>query len=118
MVRSILMKLFMREHVLLIVVQVIQILLITGILWLAGFRDLRLILYIIFLHAFLLTCYLFYYYWSRRQFYRRLQTPIHSLDDALEKLDNRPISDSLDQLLRSQYAIYQEQIMQLKKKQD
>lgn len=112
------MKLFMKEHRLLIVVQMIQMVLMTGIFWLAGFRDVQLILYTIFLGLFLLCCYLLYHYVSRRQFYRRLQTPIRSLDETLETLDGTPISESLYQLLKSQYSVYQEQMMELKKKQE
>ena len=108
----------MKEHRLLIVVQMIQMVLMTGIFWLAGFRDVQLILYTIFLGLFLLCCYLLYHYVSRRQFYRRLQTPIRSLDETLETLDGTPISESLYQLLKSQYSVYQEQMMELKKKQE
>lgn len=110
------MKLFMKEHILLIVVQMIQMVLMTGIFWLAGFRDIELILYSMLLGLFLLCCYLLYHYVSRRQFYRRLQTPIQSLDETLETLDGAPISESLYQLLKSQYSVYQGQIMELKKK--
>lgn len=112
------MKLFMKEHILLIVVQMIQMVLMTGIFWLAGFRDIELILYSMLLGLFLLCCYLLYHYVSRRQFYRRLQTPIQSLDETLETLDGAPISESLYQLLKSQYSVYQEQMMELKKKQE
>ena len=112
------MKLFMKEHRLLIVVQMIQMVLMTGIFWLAGFRDIELILYSMLLGLFLLCCYLLYHYVSRRQFYRRLQTPIRSLDETLETLDGTPISESLYQLLKSQYSVYQEQMMELKKKQE
>lgn len=112
------MKLFMKEHILLIVVQMIQMVLMTGIFWLAGFRDIELILYSMLLGLFLLCCYLLYHYVSRRQFYRRLQTPIQSLDETLETLDGTPISESLYQLLKSQYSVYQGQIMELKKKQE
>jgi len=112
------MKLFMKEHILLIVVQMIQMVLMTGIFWLAGFRDIELILYSMLLGLFLLCCYLLYHYVSRRQFYRRLQTPIQSLDETLETLDGAPISESLYQLLKSQYSVYQGQIMELKKKQE
>lgn len=112
------MKLFMKEHILLIVVQMIQMILMTGIFWLAGFRDIELILYSMLLGLFLLCCYLLYHYVSRRQFYRRLQTPIQSLDETLETLDGAPISESLYQLLKSQYSVYQGQIMELKKKQE
>lgn len=108
----------MKEHILLIVVQMIQMVLMTGIFWLAGFRDIELILYSMLLGLFLLCCYLLYHYVSRRQFYRRLQTPIQSLDETLETLDGAPISESLYQLLKSQYSVYQGQIMELKKKQE
>ena len=112
------MRLFLKEHTLLIIVQMVQFLLIMTIFWLAGFRDIRLMLYSVCLSLFILSCYLGYQYWSRQRFYHRLEKQIVHLDDSLERLDSTPISESLHQLLASQYALYQEQILQLKNKQE
>lgn len=112
------MRLFLKEHVLLIIFQIIQLILVTSIFYLAGFRDIQLILYSIILGLFLLFCYLVYTYVSRRKFYQRLQSPFSGLDESLESLDQAPISESLYELLKSQYSIYQEQIMHLKNKQE
>ncbi|MBO1002340.1 sensor histidine kinase [Pseudogracilibacillus auburnensis] len=112
------MKLFLREHVLLIIVQIIQFITIAGIFWLAGFRHIQIAMYSIFLSLFFLFCYLAYHYVSRRQFYHRLSTPIRSLDESLQELDHVAIATELNELLKSQYSTYQNQLMEMNKAQE
>ncbi len=112
------MKLFLREHILLILVQVLQFVTITAIFWLAGFRSVSIIFYSIFLGCFLLVCYLLYQYLSRKKFYERLSLPMKSIDDSLEQLDQVPISESLSNVLKSQYSHYQKQIVAKSKEQE
>lgn len=112
------MKLFLREHFLLIVVQIIQCTLIVSIFWLAGFRNIQIALYSFFIGMFLLICYLVYHYNSRRKFYHRLSKPITSLDDSMQMLDQAAISKELEKLLKSQYKAYQHQLFEMNKKQE
>jgi len=112
------MKLFLRDHVILIVTQIVQFISIAGIFWLAGFRNTELILYCMFLGCFFLVCYLAYYYLHHRKFYKRLTEPIGTLDESLQKLDQAVISEKLGDLLTSQYNEYQKQIAELNNNQE
>lgn len=112
------MKLFFREHTLLIAVQAVQFLVVLSIYWLAGFRSLLPALYATFLGLFLLSCYLAYQYVSRRRFYKRLDEPLASLDDSLQRLEQAPVSEALDKLLRDQYRYYKNEISTLEQQQE
>ncbi|MFS0562983.1 sensor histidine kinase [Terribacillus sp. 179-K 1B1 HS] len=105
------MKLFLREHVLLIVVQLIQSLMVPILFWLDGYRDLGVGLYAFFLSLLLLTAFLCYRYLSRRNFYHRLQKSLTALDQSLETTERAPISEALDQLLAAQYRLYREELL-------
>jgi two-component system, OmpR family, sensor histidine kinase YxdK len=112
------MKLFLREHVLLIVLQLIQCMVIPVLFWLDGYREIGVGIYAIFLSIVLLTFYLIYQYISRRKFYQRLQNSMEALDASLETTEGSPISEALDQLLLSQYRLYQEELQKAKEQQD
>jgi len=53
------MKLFFKEHILLIFVQLLQFIIILSILWLDGHQQFSTALYAFFLGCFFLSCYLF-----------------------------------------------------------
>ncbi|MBU8730208.1 sensor histidine kinase [Cytobacillus oceanisediminis] len=112
------MKLFLKEHALLIAVQVVQFFIILAIYWLDGYRHLLPALYGIFLGLFLLTAYLTYHYFSRRKFYKRLTEELASLDDSFQTTENSPISQALDHLLKEQYRHYQTRIKELESRQE
>lgn len=112
------MKLFIREHILLVIVQLFQMILLVGLLALANFHEFKFIFYLTFLHFFLLFLYLIYRYLSRKNFYQRLCRSITDLDDALEQIENTPISNALAELLRSQYKVYQKWVLAEEKKQE
>jgi two-component system, OmpR family, sensor histidine kinase YxdK len=112
------MKLFLKEHALLITVQLIQFFVILAIYWLDGYHHLLPAFYAMFLGLFFLSCYLVYYYLSRRKFYRRLTNELASLDDSLQTTEPSPISQALDHLLKDQYKYYQARIKALESKQD
>ncbi|RTR31861.1 HAMP domain-containing histidine kinase [Robertmurraya yapensis] len=111
------MRLFFREHSLLIVVQAIQMLVVLSIFWFDGYRDIQLFFYTTFLNFFILGCYLFYYYISRQKLYKRLNQPLESLDDSLQKTDDAPISIAFDQVLHNQYRLFQSQLESVEKEQ-
>ncbi|WP_078378818.1 sensor histidine kinase [Sutcliffiella halmapala] len=112
------MKLYFKEHSLLIAVQVLQFFVMVSIFWMDGYRSVSIALYAIFLGIFFLTCYLFYHYYSRRKYYEMLSNPLANLDDSLQKLEQAPISEALDNLLKSQYKLYQQQIKTLTHQQE
>ncbi|MFD1361369.1 sensor histidine kinase [Lentibacillus salinarum] len=104
------MKLFFKEHQLLIGLQALQFGLICFILWLDGYRDMRTVFYAVFIGFFLFSSYLVYRYFTRRRFYKRLEKPMVSFDESLQKTEHVPVGKALDQLLKSQYRLYQEKI--------
>ncbi|MFD2761082.1 sensor histidine kinase [Lentibacillus juripiscarius] len=104
------MKLFIREHRLLIGLQLVQSVLVCFILWLDGSGDMLTVFYSIFLSLFLFSCYLIYRYVTRRGFYKRLEEPLMSLDESLQETEHVPVAEALDQLLKSQYRLYQQRI--------
>jgi two-component system, OmpR family, sensor histidine kinase YxdK len=112
------MKLFLREHVLLIVVQLCQCAIVPVLFWLDGYRGAGVSVYAFFLTLILTTAYLIYRYLSRRSFYQRLQNPLATLDESLETTARAPISEALDQLLTSQYRLYQEELRKGEERQE
>lgn len=112
------MKLFLREHILLIVVQLLQCVMVSALFWLDGYRNISVSLYAIFLSLLLITVFLCYRYFSRRNFYKRLHHSLTALDESLETTERAPISEALDQLLASQYRLYQEELLKGEDRQD
>jgi two-component system, OmpR family, sensor histidine kinase YxdK len=112
------MRLFIREHLLLIIIQVIQCVSIPVLFWLDGYRGIGVSLYAIFLTLLLLTIYLIYRYVSRKSFYQRLESPMETLDSSLETTDQAPLSKALNQLLISQYRLYQEKLQKAEDRTD
>ncbi|HLR62108.1 MAG TPA: sensor histidine kinase [Lentibacillus sp.] len=104
------MKLFIKDHQLLIGFQIVQFGLIFLILWLDGYRNFLTLLYVIFLGFFLFICYLVYCYVTRRAYYKRLEQPMESFDESLQETEQIPIAEALDQLLKSQYRLYERRI--------
>lgn len=112
------MKLFLRDHVSLIVMIVLQSVFIPALFWLDGYRELGLSMYAIFLSLTLFTAFLIYRFISRKSFYEKLQQPMETLDESLETTEGTPISEALDRLLLSQYRLYQEQLQNAQDQQE
>ncbi|SEO23924.1 Signal transduction histidine kinase [Terribacillus saccharophilus] len=112
------MKLFLREHVLLIMIQLFQCAMVPILFWLDGYRDVGVSVYAFFLTVVLITAFLCYRYFSRRNFYNRLQHSLTSLDQSLETTERAPISEALDHLLAAQFRLYQEELLKGEDKQD
>lgn len=112
------MILFLREHFLLILVQVVQFAIIFALYWLEGNRNLSVGLYAVFIGFFFLACYLIYHYYSRRMFYKRLSESFLSLEDSIRSTEQSPISTALDTLLKNQYKHYETQIKKLEHQQE
>lgn len=104
------MKLFIRDHFLLVSIQIIQCFIFPVIIWLDGYRNVQLIAYGIFLALFFLTVYLVIRYLLNREFYKRLSSQMIELDESLERTNRTPIAKALDQLLYSQYRVYKKEI--------
>src|SRR5699024_3973028 len=112
------MRLFMSEHILLIIVRFAQFCLVVLVFWLEGFRDGKLAIYSGFLGMMLLLAYLTYQYLSRRTFYKRLSKPLEAMDEALVRENHTPIYNALHQLLKSYYTLYQNELLKRSDNQD
>ncbi|GAA5417070.1 sensor histidine kinase GraS [Paraliobacillus ryukyuensis] len=112
------MRLFLREHLLFIILQLFQCLLFPVLFWLDGYRSMSVMVYVVFLGIVCTTGYLIYHYFSRRSYYQRLQSPMKNLEQSLESTDQVPITEALSELLRSQYRLYQEKLQQAEEQQE
>ncbi|WP_117170078.1 sensor histidine kinase [Paraliobacillus sediminis] len=112
------MKLFLRDHFIIIVLQLIQIVMIPTLFWLDGYRGTGVIIYAFFLSLVLLTAFLIYRYLSRKKFYQRLQNPLETMVESLETTERTSISEALDRLLLRQYRLYQEEFQKAEDRQD
>jgi two-component system, OmpR family, sensor histidine kinase YxdK len=112
------MRLFLREHVGYIVFHLSQLALLSLLFYLDGYRGMNVIIYANFLSTVVLIAFLIYRYHSRRNFYMKLESTLQSLDASLETTDQAPVAESLDQLLRTQYQLYQDKLQRAEEQQD
>lgn len=113
------MKLFIKDHFPLIVMNVVQMAVVLLVYWLDGYHKLSLIVYSLFLGCLILTVYLVFRYISNRKFYERLTVTVNKMDEAFETLDTTPLSQALGKLLQKQHRLYLNQLhLQEKKRND
>jgi two-component system, OmpR family, sensor histidine kinase YxdK len=110
------MRLFMREHLPLIGIQLLQFTLVILIFWLDGYRNLPTALYSLFIGMVGLTGYLLYRYFSHRGYYRRLSAPLETMEAVIQNSCNTPIGVSLDRLLKEQYRHYHSRLQTFEQK--
>ncbi|QJD82694.1 sensor histidine kinase [Cohnella herbarum] len=109
------MKLFLREHLPLVFLHIIQLFIILLIYWLDGYRNLLTGLYSIFLGLVLLSGYLMYRYATHKSLYVKLSSPMETLDESIHGGGTAPLSEAVDVLLQAQYGHYQQQLKQAEK---
>ncbi|MBS4179040.1 sensor histidine kinase [Lederbergia citrea] len=110
------MKLFLREHIPLIIINFIQLAIILLIFWLDGHRNYPTALYSLFVGMFLLTIYLIFRYITHKLFYKRLTVSMEDLDEANQLLGEAPLSEALTKLLKTQYTQYVNELHQQEKR--
>ena len=111
------MKLFVRDHRALFLVNFLQIGLILLVCWLDGFHDPKLLLYALLLSACIFVCYLVYRYYMLLPFYRRLSSAFESLDESTQHYGTTPLGEALSDLLQEQYRYYEERLLSYKHQQ-
>ncbi|WP_131848935.1 sensor histidine kinase [Baia soyae] len=112
------MRLFIRDHLSLIIFNAIQLFFVLSIYWLDGYRNHLTALYSVFFGFFLLTIYLFFRYITNRSIYRRLSNPFHNWDEFVLTRNWSPLAKAIQTLLRAQYRFYQEKIRRYESKQE
>ncbi|WP_040205693.1 sensor histidine kinase [Neobacillus jeddahensis] len=100
------MRLFFREQALMIVIYILQLIVVTFIYWLDGPHNLMTSLYAVFLSSCLLGGYLIIRFLMNRSFYKRLETPLASMEEFTGDHPSSPLAESLQQLLKSQFSHY------------
>ncbi|GHO68783.1 sensor histidine kinase [Ktedonobacter sp. SOSP1-52] len=112
------MKLFLRDHRALLLLNFLQVGLIFLICWLGGLLPWELMLYALLLCLFLLVCYLIHRYYTLRPFYRRLSSAFESLDESMQHYGVAPLGESLQNLLQTQYRAYQKNLLRYQRRQE
>jgi signal transduction histidine kinase len=111
------MKLFLQDHRVLVLVNLLQVELILLVCWLDGFHEWTLLLYALLLCVFVLLCYLVYRYYILLPFYQRLSSALESLDESTQHYGFTPLGESLQDLLLTQYSFYQERLLKYRQQQ-
>ncbi|MGX5634115.1 sensor histidine kinase [Bacillus thuringiensis] len=113
------MKLFLREHLPLIVLIILQLMATLMVYWLDGYRHILTALYSVFLGICFLIGYLMYRYYSHRKYYNTLSQPSQTSQESIpiQKLDETPISIAFRHVLEAQYNQYQSQLKAWERKQ-
>ncbi|WP_239614606.1 sensor histidine kinase [Cohnella mopanensis] len=109
------MKLFLREHLPLVVLHIVQLCLVLLIYWLDGYRNFLTGLYAIFIGTVVLIGYLLYRYFSHHSLYKRLTDPLETLDDSIHGVGYTPLSEAFEQMIQTQYGHYQQQLKMAEK---
>ncbi|PXW87360.1 signal transduction histidine kinase [Streptohalobacillus salinus] len=111
------MAIFFREHLGFVCFQLLQHVTLSSLLLLAGFDNTGVLLYINLLLLVFFTAFIVYRYFSRKQLYHQLSVPLKQLEEVLEPTGFTPLALSINQLLVSQYRIYQAEIADLETQQ-
>lgn len=110
------MKLFFRDHFLLILMNILQVIVLLTVFWMDGYQHFTLYVYALFLATFILMLYLIFRYFVHRRFYKRLSNPMEHMNEAFETLDTAPLARALGELLKRQHRIYMNQLDQQEKR--
>ncbi|MCT4620238.1 MAG: sensor histidine kinase [Marinisporobacter sp.] len=103
------MKLFFKDQLSLCVLYIFNMIFLVGLYqWMGGFEDH--LYYFYFLTIFFLGCYLVYRYYTHKNFYKRLSKPPSTLEEYLSSEGSTPLDQGLDELLKQQYYLYQNQL--------
>lgn len=106
------MKLFLREHLLLIAVSFVQIVFVTAVFWLDGYRDWPVAAYALLLGFCATAAFLFYRYRSHRSLYELLDQAGNGNGAVLEATafveGNAPLPSAMRGLLSEQYRAYEQ----------
>jgi len=105
------MRLFLKDQLPLFVLYIAQLVLITLIYWLDGYRKPAISLYAVLLSTAALGLYLGYRYAANRTFYRRLEQPLTTLSASPGSFQPSPLPEALHRLLQEQARLYQADLL-------
>ncbi|OAB33505.1 hypothetical protein PMSD_15405 [Paenibacillus macquariensis subsp. defensor] len=113
------MKSFVKDHLMLIAMNLLQLCLLLSILWLEGFTTISLLMYIFLLGCVLLSLYLIVRYVQNRSFYKLLSQveTMSKLDDTLQLKAHTYAAKRTEALLHKQYQLYMKDVQQFESRQ-
>lgn len=104
------MKLFLREQRPLIFIYLAQLLIVTLIYWLDGYRNMSVSIYAGLISGSLLLGYLIFRFIANRSFYKRLEQPYASPEPLQREFSGEPsqtpLAEALQQVLQTQFRHY------------
>lgn len=104
--------LFIKDNFILIIVQIIQVSVVCLVYWLDGYREIKPLLYGVFLSLFIFTLYLIYRYITRRSYYQLLMKEEVRAEDFLQKTSHLALPNAFNQLLKKHYQAYESNLAQ------
>ncbi|MCJ7840141.1 sensor histidine kinase [Lederbergia sp. NSJ-179] len=110
------MKLFLKDHFPLIMMNILQMMVVLLVYWMDGYRKFSLIFYSLFLGVVILSLYLIFRYIRHRKFYTRMSKSLEKMDEAFEILEDTPLSNALAGLLKQQHRLYVNDLLQQEKR--
>lgn len=111
------MKLFIRQHIPLLVFSLLQITIMLLVVWFAGFQNLRILSYAAFLGVFMLIVYIAYNYFSEAQLYAKLSKSPQTLEESITETNHTPLASAVDNFVDKQFRQYQAHLAQWEDKQ-
>ncbi|WP_176222262.1 sensor histidine kinase [Tuberibacillus sp. Marseille-P3662] len=111
------MVLFIKEHVSLVILNIVQLFLLFLVYWLGGHQQPLLALYATGLGLFLLAVFIGVRYIKNRAFYHRIEANDSNLEETINVETSGALSQAVKELLQRQYQYYQNQFEQLTNRQ-
>ncbi|WP_147535243.1 sensor histidine kinase [Bacillus marasmi] len=111
------MKLFIRQHIPLIMFSLLQISIMLLVIWFSGFQNLLILSYSAFLGVFILIVYLTYRYFSEAQLYAKLSKPPQTLEETITETNHTPLASAVDDFVDIQFRQYQAKLETWEEKQ-
>jgi two-component system, OmpR family, sensor histidine kinase YxdK len=99
-------KLFIREHLPLILIYIVQLFLVIFVFWVDGYDHFSISVYAIILSGCVLAGYLIYRYLTHRTFYERLERPREPIEEFSHDGSDAPLAKGLQELLQNQHRQY------------
>ncbi|WP_332648589.1 sensor histidine kinase [Lysinibacillus sp. 54212] len=107
------LKLFIKEHFTLLLMQVLITLIMLFLYWLDGFRNIETALYSIFMSIMLITSYLVIRYMLRRRYLEKITSLPKVMDDALQKSAKTAEYFETEKYMHELYRLYQQEVQSL-----
>lgn len=107
------LRLFIREHISLILFPFGITAVVSLLYWLDGYRSINIILYAFIVTAVFTTIIYFYLYLRKLKFYKRISTPPQAMEDMLDRLYPSPEQTAEHQFMRQLYTLYQQEVQSL-----